>query len=147
MADYTMTKGMADWNVPYNNFVKDNLISDTGWTSDGLTYLNGFKLSTGDPIEYRVMDFGKVKFVCLGGYITGAALTAPNKVVFAQLPTSIGQLCVDSKIMVGRGSMRGQNGTFGISADGKITLAFYGDSKMGASDGIWLDIINVVTNK
>lgn len=80
--DYTMTKGMADWQAVYNQFVGDFKFTDSGWQDTGVTYLNGTKADPDFPVVYRTIrsDAGP-QFTLLRGYIDN--LTAKNNTTTA----------------------------------------------------------------
>lgn len=79
-----------------------NVTADTGWQEEGLTYINGYTRSDGDPVSYRVLQFGaNLRKVMLGGWISGPALAKGTKVDCLTLPANIASM-LRAKTVQGR---------------------------------------------
>lgn len=90
MADYTMTKGMADWNEKYNQFVHDNAITITDWTETGIAYLNGFARNGDVPIRYKVSKLGKyTSLLTISGWIKTTQINLAQSIECIKLPSNI----------------------------------------------------------
>lgn len=95
MTDYTILKGMADWTAKYNQFVGDNVITDTGWITDGIVYANGFIKDAYDPFAYRIVKFGNsglINVYLAGNATKGSAklgLVNHHQVVAATFPSTV----------------------------------------------------------
>lgn len=89
----------SGWMDTINSNFK-NIITDTGWQSDGITYLNGIIKDETDPIEYRVLNFGGVVLFFLKGYIGNLKFKAGQYNV-AKFPTTLNQYNDDVNYHVG----------------------------------------------
>lgn len=66
-------------------------ITDTGWSSAGVVYLNGFG-NTGKPFKYRITNLGGVVMLWISGYANDAAnkgLDIKNKTAIAKFPSAV----------------------------------------------------------
>lgn len=89
MADYTMIKGMADWQKKYNDFVAANQIIKSDWQTTGMTFLNGCSSAT-PAFQYRTIDIGTTQHIVeLHGWITFPAMSSGQTIEAVQLPISI----------------------------------------------------------
>lgn len=137
MADYTMTKGMPDWQTRYNQFVTDNIISDTGWTKSGVTLLNGFSVGT-DPdswgMQYRTIQFGSgIKLLQIAGAFDIPVMTSAQQTAALRLPAGV----------------LPPNGSTGTMPMFGLNTFSFGDSYFTfklESDGVTIDVRNQSTS-
>lgn len=79
MTDYNMTTGMSGWMAKYNQFVTDNVITDTGWIDTGITYQNGIRQdldATGTLYFTARSGVSKATFFVDSVYVVGAEVTS-----------------------------------------------------------------------
>lgn len=149
MANYVVTKGQPDWKTPINNFMADNIITDTGWQSDGVTYLNGFTKDAVNPVEYRVLNFGPVVMFWLKGYIRGVKnFSTPTTV--CKLPVSLAKfndnVNYHVESVLGRWTFGGSNVAIRIDlvSDGSLTVWPMG-STADMLDNVFVDSAYICT--
>lgn len=153
MTDYTMTKGMSDWMAKYNQFVGDNVITDTGWITDGIVYANGFIKDAVDPFAYRIVTYGKSGLINVhlaGSANKGSAqlgLVNHQAVIAATFPTIVGTYINGSsyhaKSVIGRYTQNYAGVTIrqDLGADGSLKVQSMGAD---ASDSFFIDSCYVV---
>ncbi|KRK34370.1 hypothetical protein [Loigolactobacillus bifermentans] len=149
MTKYEIVKGQPDWQTPINNFMADNIITDTGWQSAGVTYLNGFTKDAVDPVEYRVLSFGPVVMFWLKGYIKGVKnFSTPTAV--CKLPTNMTNFIDDVNYYVGsvlgRWTFGGSNVAIRVdfASDGSLSVWPMG-APASMSDNVYLDSAYICT--
>ena len=125
-------------------------VTDTGWSSDGVVYLNGFVADSIDPIGYRVVKIGGLILFMLTGYISGTGADGD----VAKLPTNLADYYDDTKYhiksVIGRTAIRGVKGRVVVSNTGAINLVTYpnsADAKLQKGDGIWIDQLSFLEAK
>lgn len=63
----------------------------TDWSSDGISYKNGCTLITNTPdiIQYRIIQLGDSKILCIAGWFNAPALNINQAIVAFNLPISV----------------------------------------------------------
>lgn len=63
----------------------------TGWSSEGISYKNGCTQNTDTPnrIQYRIMQLGDSKILCITGKVNAPDLDANQKIVAFSLPANV----------------------------------------------------------
>jgi hypothetical protein len=124
--------------------------TDSGWSSAGITYLNGFVADSSDPIGYRVVKIGGLILFMLTGYISGTGADGD----VAKLPTNLADYYDDTKYhiksTVGRSIVRNVKAKVSVSNTGVINLVTYpgtADAKLHKGDGIWIDQLSFLEAK
>lgn len=134
----------SGWGSDLNNFIETNSISDTGWTSSGITMLNGFKIDSTNPLRYRILTFGTVKMVCINGYISGGTIAANGKVNVAQFPDVV--IKAYGLPTIGGANVRSATGLFQLNTDGTLDLVLYNGDSLDAGSGTWVNML-MIANK
>lgn len=144
-----MQVGQKDWaallNTDFGKFVED-----TGWSSAGVTYLNGFVADSSDPIGYRVVKIGGLILFMLAGWIGGTGADGD----VAKLPTNLADYYDDTKYhiksIVGRTTVRDVMAKMEVKTTGVINLITYpntADAKLQKGNGIWIDQLSFLEAK
>lgn len=128
----------SGWAGDLNDFIEANSISDTGWTDEGVTMLNGFEVNASDPLKYRIVTFGATKMLFLTGFISGPAMTENEKLNVAQFPTALTDFT--SGVQIGGTNTKSAIGLFQLNSDCTLDWVLYGAS-LTAGDGTWLNML------
>lgn len=130
--------GSAGWDQLLNDWLAAHDISDTGWTEDGIVYINGAQRDSVDPLQYRIIKIGSVTRVQVAGWLGGFTIASGAKLDVATLPSNVASLISGAHSLQGRESVIGSS-SVGTDINGSnIQLNNYGTNG-NLTDGLWLD--------
>lgn len=92
MADYNITKGEGNWYQKHNNFVANNSIEYSAWSTTGIAYKNSFSAykDTVNALHYRTIDLGGKRTIELAGWITTPQLASnASSLTMCNLPVNL----------------------------------------------------------
>lgn len=89
MADYTMTKGMNDWNTVYNNLQQAIMNNKAAWTNTGITFLNGCSQGTDQQFKYSLTTIGNTRIFQIKGTLKFPDLKMGQSIECLQVPANL----------------------------------------------------------